>query len=134
MIESIEKKRFGALALSKGFVNNQQIIEALAIQIKENIENKKYRPIGEILLQLGYLNNQEIKELIEPKFEKRFGEIAVSKSLINLDLLLKAMAIQVEEEVKNDKHRLLGEILIDMGVMNASQVNEVLTEMKSYNK
>ena len=125
-----KQKRFGSLALDKGFVNVQQIIEALSIQLKENIEEKRNRPIGEILLQLGYINTQEIKDLIESRFEKRFGEIAVEKEFINLSHLIEAMAIQVKEDAKKDEHRLLGEILIDLGIMNASKVNEVLNDME----
>ncbi|MBW2615951.1 MAG: hypothetical protein JRD02_07230 [Deltaproteobacteria bacterium] len=130
MILKKMKKRFGALALSKDFVKVEQIIEALTIQVRENIEEKKNRPIGEILLQLGYINSQEIKELLEPRFEQRFGEVAVSKGFITLGHLVQAMTTQVHEEAKSGDHRLLGEILIDLGFMTASQVNEVLNDMK----
>lgn len=125
-----KKKRFGALALSKGFVNVEQIVEALTIQVRENIEEKKNRPIGVILAQLGYIKSQEIKDLLEPRFEKRFGDVAVAKKFINLKQLIEAMTIQVQEEAKSGEHRLLGEILIGMGTMNASQVNKVLNAMK----
>lgn len=87
-----KKNRFGSLALKKGFINVEQIIEALSIQLKENIETKKNRPIGEILLQLGYINTKELKELLEPRFEQRFGEIAVAKGFINLNNLVQAMS------------------------------------------
>jgi len=130
MIFKKKKKRFGALALSKGFVNVEQIVEALTIQVKENIEEKKNRPIGVILVQLGYIKSQEIKDLLEPRFEQRFGEVAARKGFITLKHLVQAMTIQVQEEAKSGEHRLLGEILIDMGIMKASQVNEVLNAMK----
>ena len=130
MIFKKKKKRFGALALSKGFVNVEKIVEALTIQLKENIEEKKNRPIGQILLQLGYINTQEVKGLLEPRFEQRFGEVAVSKGFITFNHLVQAMTAQVQEEAKNGEHRLLGEILIDLGFMNASQVNNVLDSMK----
>ena len=124
-----KKKRFGTLALSKGFINTEQLIEALTIQMKENIKTKKNRPIGEILLQLGHINTKELKELLEPRFEQRFGETAVSMGFINLNHLVKAMAIQAKEGVEGGNHRLLGEILIERGHMNKSQVNEVLKSM-----
>jgi hypothetical protein len=63
MISKKKRKRFGVLALSKGFINVEQIIEALTIQLRENIEHKKNRPIGQILLELGYIKTQEIEEL-----------------------------------------------------------------------
>jgi hypothetical protein len=130
MIFKKKKKRFGALALSKGFVNVEQIVEALTIQVKENIEERKNRPIGVILSQLGYIKSEEIKDLLEPRFEKRFGDVAVAKKYITLKQLIEAMTIQVQEEAKSGEHRLLGEILIGMGIMNASQVNKVLNAMK----
>ena len=131
MILKKRKKRFGVLALNKGFINVEQIIEALTIQLKENIERKKNRPIGQILLELGYINTQEIKELLEPKFEQRFGEVAVEKRFITFNQLLEAMTIQVKEDAGSGVHRLLGEILIDIGFMSASQVNGVLNEMNN---
>jgi len=39
------------------------------------------------------------------------------------------MKTQVEEDVTQSKHRLIGEILVEMGAMNASQVMEVLNSM-----
>jgi len=130
MIFKKKKKRFGALALSQGFVNVEQIVEALTIQVRENIEERKNRPIGVILSELGYIKSQEIKELLEPRFEKRFGDVAVGKKFITLQQLIQAMTIQVQEEAKTGEHRLLGEILIGMGIMNPSQVNKVLSAMK----
>ena len=76
------------------------------------------------------IKSQEIKDLLEPRFEKRFGDVAVAKKYINLKQLIEAMSIQVQEEAKTGKHRLLGEILIGMGTMNASQVSKVLNAMK----
>ena len=120
-----KKSRFGILALKKGHINVEHIIEALTIQLRENIENKKNRPIGEILLELGYMNSREIEELLEPKFEQRFGDVAVGKGFITLAQLLKGMAVQVKEDAENGGHRLLGEILMDRGFMNIAQVNEM---------
>jgi len=62
--------------------------------------------------------------------KKRFGFIAVEKGLITLDQLIEAMKIQVREDLEKTKHRLIGEILVDMGFMNPSQVDEVLNDMK----
>jgi hypothetical protein len=44
----------------------------------------------------------------------------------DVDQLIKAMTIQVNEETQKGDHRLLGEILVDLGFMNTSQVKEVL--------
>jgi hypothetical protein len=123
------KKRFGAFSLSKGFINVEQIIEALTIQVKENIEKKKHRPIGEILVDLGHMDNQEATEVLESKFEQRFGDTAVSKGLITLNQLIQAMTIQVRDETEKGKHRLIGEVLVDTDFMTPSQVQRVLDSM-----
>ena len=121
-----KKKRLGILAIKKGLVNVDQLVEALAVQLKENINDKKNRPIGQILLDLGYITTDELEALLEESFEQRFGDIAVSKEFIKINQLVEAIRIQVEEECEGDDHRLLGDILISMGWLTPSQVNEIL--------
>ncbi len=67
--------------------------------------------------------------MIIKEHEKRFGLIAVGKGFITLEQLIKAMQIQVTEDVERLKHRLIGEILIEMDAMNSSQIMEVLNSM-----
>ena len=63
-------------------------------------------------------------------FEKRFGMIAVGKGFITLEQLLEAIKIQVSEDVDDKKsHRLIGEILIEMGLLNPPQIRDVLGSM-----
>jgi hypothetical protein len=61
--------------------------------------------------------------------EKRFGVIAVEKGFVTADQVVEAMRIQIKEDVEKGKHRLIGVILVGMGVMNTSQVDEVLEEL-----
>jgi hypothetical protein len=63
------------------------------------------------------------------KYEKRFGLIAIEKGFISDDDLIKALIIQVKEEIEEGRHRLIGEILLDMGVMSGKQIEEVLIEI-----
>lgn len=60
-------------------------------------------------------------------YEKRFGIIAVEKGYITPDDLIKALAVQVREDVANGTHRLVGEILLGMDVMTVDQIEEVVT-------
>ncbi|MDD5169526.1 MAG: hypothetical protein PHN75_11965 [Syntrophales bacterium] len=69
-------------------------------------------------------NNRKIKN-----YEKRFGAIAIEKGFITKDNLLTGLALQVDEDRKNMRHRLLGEILFAMGVMTNLQIEEVLQEI-----
>jgi hypothetical protein len=61
----------------------------------------------------------------------RFGFMAVKKGFATPEQVTKALEIQFEENLLSKKHRLIGEILIDMGFMNRSQVDEVLEEMSA---
>ncbi len=62
--------------------------------------------------------------------EIRFGNIAMSKGFITGEQLVNAINTQIKMEVERGEHRLLGEILVDVGVMKESQVKKVLKAMK----
>ncbi|MGD8229020.1 MAG: hypothetical protein PVH82_05400 [Desulfobacteraceae bacterium] len=59
------ERRFGIVAVEKGFVSPKQIREALEIQIRENIEKKKHRFIGTILVDQGYMKHSQISEVLK---------------------------------------------------------------------
>jgi hypothetical protein len=59
-------------------------------------------------------------------FEKQFGIIAIEKGFITSDILIEALKIQVEEEIEYKAHRLIGEILMEKGHIDASQIQKVL--------
>jgi len=58
-------KRFGVIAVEKGFITLEQLVEAMTIQILEETEGEKHRLIGQILLSLGYLTSPQIDEVME---------------------------------------------------------------------
>ncbi|MBW1668687.1 MAG: hypothetical protein JRJ66_11660 [Deltaproteobacteria bacterium] len=61
----LRDKRFGVLAVEKGFITKEQLFEALKIQTEENIEDDKHRLIGVILYKLGYITVEQIEEILE---------------------------------------------------------------------
>ena len=61
--------------------------------------------------------------------EYRFGFIAVRKGFVTSEQVSKVLGVQVEENILTEKHRKTGEIMVDMGFMNTSQVDEVLEQM-----
>ncbi len=65
MSEEHIERRFGIIAFEKGFVTGKQIIEALALQVKENLVEEKHRLIGEILVSLGFMTNAEVIEVMK---------------------------------------------------------------------
>ena len=58
-------KRFGVIAVEKGFITKDQLFEALKIQITEEIEKKEHRLIGRILYDLELLTLSQIDEVLD---------------------------------------------------------------------
>jgi hypothetical protein len=65
-------------------------------------------------------------------YEKQFGIIAIEKGFITADNLIETLKIQVEEEIQYKTHRLIGEILLDKGYINPSQIQEILDGIFSH--
>jgi hypothetical protein len=61
--------------------------------------------------------------------EKRFGVLAVKKGLITADHLIEALRIQVMEDIEKGKHRLIGRILLEQGLITFWQIDDVLKSM-----
>jgi hypothetical protein len=66
-------KRFGVIAVEKGFINKEQLFEALTVQAEENLEQNTHRLIGVILHELGYITVKQIEEILEFMREKGKG-------------------------------------------------------------
>ena len=58
-------KRFGTIAIKKGFVEPENIFEAMEIQILENLEGTEHRLIGQILWEKGYITTKQIDEVVK---------------------------------------------------------------------
>ncbi|MBM4332067.1 MAG: hypothetical protein FJ117_12755 [Deltaproteobacteria bacterium] len=58
--------------------------------------------------------------------EKRFGILAVEKGFITADQVIEALKIQVMEDIEKGKHRLIGRILLEQGLITLSQINDLL--------
>ncbi|MBN2062289.1 MAG: hypothetical protein JW882_17940 [Deltaproteobacteria bacterium] len=60
-------------------------------------------------------------------YEKQFGIIAIEKGFLRSDELIEALKIQVEEDIRYETHRLIGEILLDKNYITVQQIQEVLS-------
>ena len=58
-------KRFGAIAVEKGFITTEQLYKAVEIQIREELKGLKRRYIGQILIELDYTTNSQVDEVLE---------------------------------------------------------------------
>ena len=59
------KKRFGFIAVKKGFITIDQLIEAMKIQVREEINKGVHRLIGAILIEMGFMNTLQVNEVLE---------------------------------------------------------------------
>ena len=48
------------MAVNKGFINEEQLAEAMILQIHEDLCGLEHRLIGQILLSLGYIREPQI--------------------------------------------------------------------------
>lgn len=62
-IEELDK-HFGAIAVEKGFIRIDQLMDALEVQVREELSGIKHRLIGRILFDLGFMTFLQIKEVL----------------------------------------------------------------------
>ncbi len=62
--------------------------------------------------------------------EIRFAFMAIQKGFITPQQAIDALCIQVEENFSEGKHRRIGQILLDQGLIDYSQLNEVLLDLE----
>lgn len=58
------KRLFGEVAFEKGFISSDQLYEALAIQARDEVRNRPYRFLGQILIDLGYVTEKKVLEVL----------------------------------------------------------------------
>ncbi len=61
---STNENRFGNISVEKGFITQQQLVEALNNQVVEETKNGKHLFIGEILLDLNYMTLEQVEEVL----------------------------------------------------------------------
>ena len=65
------EKRFGIIAVEKGFITPEDLIEAMRIQVREDIQLGTHRLIGEILLEMDKMTATKIEEVVKSLLHKR---------------------------------------------------------------
>ena len=59
------ERRFGIVAYYKGFITAEELVEALRIQVMEEINGMGHRVLGEILYEQGFMKSDQIQEVVE---------------------------------------------------------------------
>ncbi len=71
----------------------------------------------------------EVDKELSAKYCYRFGMIAAEMEFISPEKVKEAIAEQVDDNLSNRPHRLLGRILLEKGWMTAQQIETVLNEL-----
>jgi len=61
--------------------------------------------------------------------EIRFGVMAVKMGFASPDQIVEALDTQVKENLFTGKHRRIGAILLDQGILSGSQMQEVAKKL-----
>ncbi|MBL7175658.1 MAG: hypothetical protein ISS66_07500 [Desulfobacteraceae bacterium] len=61
----IYEKRFGIIAIEKGFITPDELIDGLKVQVREDIEKGTHRLIGTILFDQDIMTDIQINEVLE---------------------------------------------------------------------
>jgi len=137
MEKGLEAIRFGMMAVKKGFVTPEDVVEALKIQESEECSTGNRRPIGRILSNEGHITLQQVGEVLKSmgkmgkkKVDKTFGDVAVEKGFITEEQLEEALKIQTDDACSMEERRPVGRILINEGFMTLQQVGEVLDSLE----
>lgn len=56
--------RFGVMAVRHGFVTPEQVVDALEIQVVEDLSKGWHRPIGEILLEQELISRSQFDKVL----------------------------------------------------------------------
>jgi len=71
----------------------------------------------------------EVDMELSQKYCPRFVEIAVRKGYITPEQGKEVLEEQLDDDLNNRPHRLVGRILLDRGLMTPNQIDEVLNEL-----
>jgi phosphoglucomutase len=67
--------------------------------------------------------------MVTKDLAKRFGITAIERGFITPEDVVQVMSIQKTERTNNGRHRYIGKILLDRGLISISQIDEVLESM-----
>ena len=59
------EKRFGLIAVEKKFITPDELIAALTVQVREDIEQGTHRQLGVILLDQDSMSANQIEEVVK---------------------------------------------------------------------
>ena len=71
----------------------------------------------------------DVDKELSKKYCPRFGKIAVEKGYVEVEQVKEALSEQLDDDLANRPHRLIGRIFLDKSLMTPQQIDEVLNEV-----
>ncbi len=99
----------------------------LTIYLLQDFSNFPY--LCHITCREEYKVENNVLKKLAVQYFPRFGNIAVHMGFITAKQLTEAVVLQVEDDIYNKPHRLIGEILLENGWITDEQINIVLNEL-----
>lgn len=65
MAASDREKKFGKIAIEKGYITESQLDSVIDAQMNDEIWDRKHRVISTILFHSGYITGQQIDEVLQ---------------------------------------------------------------------
>lgn len=127
---------FGKIAVSCGFINEEQL--AKAVEGQEKAPDGTH--LGKIMVDMGFLSDEELMTVLAIQRENR-SRLEMSPAVRKMGMTLGRLAIEkgycteqhvhdcIREQAKLERFNLffrLGEVMVSKGVLTADQVHELL--------
>lgn len=127
---------FGKIAVSCGFINDEQLTRAVESQEKA----AEGTHLGKIMVDMGYLSDEELMTVLAIQRENR-SRLEMSPAVRKMGMTLGRLAIEkrycseqqvhecIREQAKLERFNLffrLGEVMVSRGVLTPDQVHELL--------
>lgn len=126
----------GRMALKYGFLEKEQLRQALSYQERKKREGHPLL-LGDILMALGMLSRAQldfllsIQEMLELRqLDRRFGVIAVRNGFATEEQIKIALAEQERIFKKTKARTLVGDILMESGILTEREKNAILAKQK----
>lgn len=111
---------FGNYLLNQKLVTSSQLIDALGQQKSVRLK------LGVLAMNAGFMNANQVDEIhsMQASIDKRFGELAKDKGYLT--------DVQITELLceQPTRHLLLGQSLVDMGIMSNDEFEHALNSYK----
>lgn len=64
------EKRFGIIAIEKGYITAEDLVKGLTIQVGEDVRKIPHRFLGEIFFDTGLMTDKQVDEVLSSIFRK----------------------------------------------------------------